>query len=91
MSSSPAFLLLPVVKNTLRVKSSIYDAEILMHIETAIAEFERLGIDYGSHPLARAAVVAWVKSQFGNQDPGKKTDWMKTYDRLINQLLMKRK
>jgi len=59
------------VRACLRVTSTMTDAEIQMWIDAAIEDMRRCGVhdselsDEGMNPLAKSAVICFVKGQYG--------------------------
>jgi hypothetical protein len=67
--------------------STAKDAEIQMLINAGIADLERQGINANStNDLVKAAIIMFVKSNFGNTDIKEKELAQKTYSLLCSNL-----
>ena len=67
--------LLDEMKLVLRVASEVYDPEVQMLIDAALADMERVGVDPDlldpddPVPLVKKAVAVYCKSHFGYDNP----------------------
>lgn len=79
------------VRTSLRIKSMAYDDDINIYIQSCLYDLERLNIVTQTTdsteatvytPEVKTAVIAYVKSQFGNGNEDKKKLWFETYEKL---------
>ena len=67
--------LLDEVRLAVRVSDETFDAELIAHVAAAMTDLRRVGVresllDPASlSPLAKAAVIQWVKADFGYDNP----------------------
>lgn len=84
--------LLDDIKTTLRIKSSAYDSEVQMHIDAAIADMRRVGIndellnEDNMAALPKQAVAMFVKARFG-YDNDEASRFEEAYRRTVIDLL----
>lgn len=78
------------VRTALRIKSTAYDDDINIYIQSCLYDLQRVNIKTTDStdetttypPEVTTAVIAYVKSQFGSGSEDKKQLWFATYERL---------
>lgn len=83
--------LLALVKKCLNIISTatFKDDEITLLINSAIADMQRLGIDFDiTNALHESAVVQYVKGNFGMLDNATKDLCMRSYNLLVSSIQM---
>ncbi len=88
--------LLKIVKQCLSIveTATLKDEEIKMWIQAGIADLARLGIKVSEEPedsLVKAAIIMYVKANFGNVDIKDKELAQKTYSLLCDNLSLSNK
>ncbi len=79
------------VRTALRIKSTAYDSDLEVYVQSCLYDLERVNIQtYATDdndniyypPEVTTAVIAYVKSQFGSGSEDKKQLWFSTYEKL---------
>lgn len=83
--------MLELVKTSLRISGTAFDAELTMLIQACMAELTGMNVIVDvdtsgnpTSPMVKSAVVAFCKWRFGNHED--KDDWRQVYQTMLAQL-----